>query len=88
MTGIWGLEQRLAKLEREDPEVAKAAASYRAMVESVTTGYRLSPDELARLYDVSQPLDRYVEYGVETEREILSPTPATPPAQDVSPGQS
>jgi hypothetical protein len=90
MTGIRGLEQRLAKLEKEDPEVAKAAEGYRKMVGRLTGAgsYGLSPSELARLYDVSQPLDRYMEIEVKPEREILSPDPEAASPQDVSPGQS
>lgn len=50
------MERRLARLERSDPAVARAAESYRKMVRDLTGGPGLSSSELARLYDVSQPL--------------------------------
>lgn len=93
------LEEELQRLEREVPGVGRAAAGYRGMVERLTgKGPGLSPSELATLYDVSVPLDRYVEIAVEPEREsaVLEASPdgksfhePVPPArpQDNSPGQ-
>ena len=81
------LEKRLAKLEREDPAVAKAAQQYREMVLNLTGGGGLSRSELARLYDVSQPVPE--ELLVETpdgKSFHQPPHPGRP--QDESPGQS
>lgn len=86
------LEEELQRLEREVPGVGRAAAGYRGMVDRLTgKGPGLSPSELARLYDVSQPLETETESAVleaKPEREILSPDPGLLPPQDVSPGQS
>lgn len=75
---LQNLGAELLRLEREDPAVAKAAASYeRTRDRILQRGPGLSPTDLARLYDVETPLD--------SDWEIHSS--AVPP-EDESPGQS
>lgn len=78
---LQNLGAELLRLEREDPAVAKAAASYeRTRDRILQRGPGLSPTDLARLYDVETPLD--------PEWEIHSEGSPACDARDVSPGQS
>ena len=74
------LERRLQKLERENPEVARAAASYRQMANDVTGNHRLSSAYLADLYDVSKPLPTCGYDGC-TELPVDYAVPLNPRAQ-------
>jgi len=90
---LQSLGEELAALERDDPAVAEAAASYTRMRDRLLDrGPGLSPSALNRLYDLSsEPTGKsfhetHPAPGLpqEAEREIDSPAV---PGKDVSPGQ-
>lgn len=69
------LTEMCEQAERDDPEVAAAARRYEETKDNLLRrGPGLAPEEIARIYDLSVPL--------ETEREIVSSPspPAGPPA--------